>query len=34
MAGFTEGKTGNSFFLPECLDDYVTEDNPARVGKF
>ncbi|AFL49768.1 transposase [Sinorhizobium fredii] len=32
MAGFIEGKDRREqLFLPECLDDYVTEDNPARV---
>ncbi|WP_331373358.1 IS1182 family transposase [Sinorhizobium chiapasense] len=32
MAGFIEGKDRREqSFLPECLDDYVAEDNPVRV---
>lgn len=32
MVGFIEGKDRREqLFLPECLDDYVAEDNPARV---
>lgn len=32
MAGFIEGKDRQEqLFLPECLDDYVAEDNPVRV---
>ncbi|MCT7378062.1 IS1182 family transposase [Chelativorans salis] len=32
MAGFIEGKDRREqLFLPECLDDYVAEDNPVRV---
>jgi transposase len=32
MVGFIEGKDRREqLFLPECLDDYVAEDNPVRV---
>jgi transposase len=32
MAGFIEGKDRREqLLLPDCLDDYVSEDNPARV---
>ena len=32
MKGFVEGADrGQSTFLPECLDDWIGEDNPVRV---
>ena len=32
MACFIEGKDRRqTLLLPECLDDYVTQDNPVRV---
>src|SRR5262245_54931493 len=32
MAGFIEGKDRREqLLLPECLDDYVAEDNPVRI---
>ncbi len=32
MARFIEGKDRRqTLLLPECLDDYVTQDNPVRV---
>ena len=32
MKRFVEGEDrGQATLLPECLDDYVTEDNPVRV---
>ena len=32
MAGYVEGWNRNqSFLLPECVDDYVGEDNLVRV---
>lgn len=32
MSGFIEGlDRGQAMLLPECLDDYVSEDNPVRV---
>jgi transposase len=32
MGRFVEGEDrSQSTLLPECLDDYVTEDNPVRV---
>ena len=32
MAHFVEGQDRNQVaLLPECLDDFVTEDNPVRV---
>ena len=32
MGRFVEGEDRRqSLLLPECLDDYVTEDNPVRV---
>lgn len=32
MARYVEGRNRTqSFLLPECVDDYVGEDNPVRV---
>jgi transposase len=32
MTRHMEGlKRGQSFLLPECIDDYVEENNPVRV---
>ncbi len=32
MARYIEGRDRHqSFLLPECLDDYVCDDNPIRV---
>ncbi len=32
MTRFIEGRDRRqSFLLPECVDDYVDEDNPVRV---
>jgi transposase len=32
MAGFIEGKNRREqLLLPDCLDDYVAENNPVRV---
>jgi transposase len=32
MGGYVEGwDRRQTFLLPECLDDYVGEDNPIRV---
>ena len=32
MVGFIEGASRcQAILLPECLDDYVEEDNPVRV---
>ena len=32
MKRFVEGADrGQMILLPDCLDDYVTEDNPVRV---
>ncbi len=32
MGGFIEGDSRNqSTLLPDCLDDYITEENPVRV---
>jgi transposase len=32
MKRFVQGETRSQMsLLPECLDDYVTEDNPVRV---
>ncbi len=32
MSGFIEGDSRNqSTLLPDCLDDYITEENPVRV---
>ena len=32
MRRYVEGRVrGQSTLLPECLDDYVFEDNPVRV---
>ena len=34
MARFIEGKDRRqTLLLPECLDDYVTQDNPVRRSR-
>jgi hypothetical protein len=31
MSRFAEGEDRRQTLLPSCLDDYIGEDNPARV---